>query len=208
MATTTKTAPKFDLPKFDLPKVNFDAVLAMHKANVDTMLEAQGIWMQTAEAIAKLQYGWVEESVKNGQALLKGDVTKRKPEELMADAKAAADKVIAVAKGQRKAKAIKRLDILILDLDNGRDPREVAQIIARNNLTAIMWSTHSHGRDFTDIAESALHRHAGSTDVNFEDALDYLRSKHFPESLLSSAVSQGYRHEPAGVVYRVGGRFR
>ena len=100
MATTSKTAPKFDLPKFDLPKVNFDAVLAMHKANVDTMLEAQGIWMQTAEAIAKLQYGWVEESVKNGQALLKGDVTKRKPEELMADAKAAADKVIAVAKEQ------------------------------------------------------------------------------------------------------------
>lgn len=105
MATTTKTAPKFDMPKFDMtkfemPKFNFDAVVAMHKANIDTMVEAQGIWMQTAEAIAKLQYGWVEESFKHGEALLKGDVTKKKPEEFMADAKAAADKVMAVAKEQ------------------------------------------------------------------------------------------------------------
>jgi phasin family protein len=105
MATATKTAQKFEMPKFDMtkfemPKFNFDAVIAMHKANVDTMVEAQGIWMQTAEAIAKLQYGWVEESFKQGEALLKGDVTKKKPEEFMADAKAAADKVMAVAKEQ------------------------------------------------------------------------------------------------------------
>lgn len=100
MATATKTAPKFDMPKFDLPRFNFDAVVAMHKANVDTLMEAQGIWMQTAEAIAKLQYGWVEETFKQGEAMLKGDVSKKKPEDFMADAKAAADKVMAVAKEQ------------------------------------------------------------------------------------------------------------
>jgi phasin family protein len=105
MATTTKTAPKFempkfDMPKFDMPKFNFDAVVALHKANVDTMVEAQGIWMQAVEAIAKLQYGWAEESFKQGEAMLKGDVSKKKPEEFMADAKAAADKVLAVAKEQ------------------------------------------------------------------------------------------------------------
>ncbi len=100
MATATKTAPKFEMPKFDLPKFNFDAVVAMHKANVDTLMEAQGIWMQTAEAIAKLQYGWVEETFKQGEAMLKGDVSKKKPEDFMADAKAAADKVMAVAKEQ------------------------------------------------------------------------------------------------------------
>jgi len=105
MATATKTAnkfemPTFDMPKFDMPKFNVDAVVAMHKANVDTMLEAQGIWMQTAEAIAKLQYGWVEETLKQGETFLKGDVSKKKPEEFIADAKAAADKVMAVAKEQ------------------------------------------------------------------------------------------------------------
>ncbi len=105
MATTTKTAPKFEMPKFDMPKFdmskfNFDALVALHKANVDTMMEAQGIWMQTAEAVAKLQYTWVEETFKQGEAMLKGDVTKKKPEEFMADAKAAADKVMAVAKEQ------------------------------------------------------------------------------------------------------------
>jgi phasin family protein len=100
MATPSKTAPKFELPKFDVPKFNIDALVALHKANVETLIEAQGIWIQTAEAIAKLQYGWVEESFKQGEALLKGDVSKKKPEEFMADAKAAADKVIAVAKEQ------------------------------------------------------------------------------------------------------------
>jgi phasin family protein len=100
MAAVTKTAPKFEMPKWDMPNVNFDALVALHKANVDTMMEAQSIWMQTAEAIAKLQYGWVEETYKQGEAMLKGDVTKRKPEEFMADAKAAADKVMAVAKEQ------------------------------------------------------------------------------------------------------------
>jgi phasin family protein len=97
---TTRTAPKFEMPKFDMPKFNFDALVALHKANVDTMMEAQGIWMQAAEAVAKLQYAWVEETFKQGEAVLKGDVTRRKPEEFMADAKAAADKVMAVAKEQ------------------------------------------------------------------------------------------------------------
>lgn len=105
MASATKTAPKFEMPKFEMPKFempkfNFDAFVAMHKANADTVMEAQAIWMQTAESVAKLQYAWVEATFKQGEAMLKGDVTKRKPEEFMADAKAAADKVMAVAKEQ------------------------------------------------------------------------------------------------------------
>ncbi len=100
MATPTKTAPKFDMPKFEAPKFNFDAFVAMHKANVDTMVEAQGIFMRTVEAISKLQYGWAEEAFKHGESMLKGDVTKRKPEEFFADAKSAAEKAMAVAKEQ------------------------------------------------------------------------------------------------------------
>ena len=82
---TPKTTPKFEMPKFEAPKFNFDAFVAMHKANVDTMVEAQGIYMRTVEAMAKLQYGWVEETFKNGETLLKGDVTKRKPEDFLDD---------------------------------------------------------------------------------------------------------------------------
>jgi len=92
--------PKFDLPKFDMPGLHVDAFVAMHKANMETMVEAQSVMMQTAEAMAKLQYGWVEEAFKHGEAMMKGDATKKKPEEFMADAKAAADKVMAVAKEQ------------------------------------------------------------------------------------------------------------
>jgi phasin family protein len=101
----TKTAPKFELPKFEMPKfdvpgLNIDAFVAMHKANMETMVEAQSVMMQTAEAMARLQYGWFEEAFKHSEAMMKGDAAKKKPEDFMADAKAAADKVMAVAKEQ------------------------------------------------------------------------------------------------------------
>lgn len=100
MATPTKMTPKFEMPKFEAPKFNFDALVAMHKANVDTMVEAQGIFMRTFETMAKLQYGWVEETFKHGETMLKGDVAKNKPETFLANAKSAAEKAMAVAKEQ------------------------------------------------------------------------------------------------------------
>jgi hypothetical protein len=85
----TKT-PQF--PKFDVT-----ALVNMHKANVETLVQAQKVWADAAQAIAKLQYGLFEDGVKSAQGLLKLD-PKGKPEIAFADVKAAAEKAVAVAK--------------------------------------------------------------------------------------------------------------
>ena len=101
MATKTApefTMPKFDLPKFDLPNFNVDAYVAMAKANFDTAVKAQSIFADAAQAIAKVQYSYAEETMKAAQLAFKPETAKRKPEEFVADAKAAAEKAFAVAK--------------------------------------------------------------------------------------------------------------
>lgn len=100
MSKTTEspfTMPKFNMEAFAMPKFDFEALVAMQKANVETIVQAQGVMVEAAQAIAKLQSGLVEETIKNIQAFLKFDA-KAKPEAYLADAKAAAEKVMAVAK--------------------------------------------------------------------------------------------------------------
>jgi hypothetical protein len=85
--TKTPTLPKFDL----------DGIVAMHKANIETFVAAQKVLSDAAQAIAQLQYGLVEETFKNAQAFLRFDA-KAKPEAVIADLKAQADRIVAVAK--------------------------------------------------------------------------------------------------------------
>ena len=85
-------------PKFTMPKFNADEIVAMHKANIDTFVQAQTVMLDAAQAISKLQYGWVADSLKAFETVLDGNVTAKKPEEFMADAKAAAEKAVQVAK--------------------------------------------------------------------------------------------------------------
>ena len=89
--------PKFNMEAFAMPKFDFETLVAMQKANVDTLVQAQGVMVEAAQAIAKLQTGLIEETFKNMQTFMKFDA-KAKPEAYLADAKAAADKVMAVAK--------------------------------------------------------------------------------------------------------------
>ena len=91
-AGTVKAAQAFAMPKFD-----FGSLVAMQKGNVETLVQAQGVMVEAAQAIAKLQTGFLEETFKNMQTFLKFD-GKAKPETYFADAKAAAEKAIAVAK--------------------------------------------------------------------------------------------------------------
>ncbi|MCB1969484.1 MAG: phasin family protein [Geminicoccaceae bacterium] len=85
-------------PRFVAPKFNADALIALQKSNIETLVQAQTILIDAAQAISKVQYGWVAESLKAFEGAFEGNVTARKPEELMADAKAAAEKVVKVAK--------------------------------------------------------------------------------------------------------------
>lgn len=86
---------KPQLPVF--PKINLDALVTLQKANLEAVVQAQKILVDAVQTIAKLNYGLLEESMKNAQAFLKLD-TKKQPEAYLADAKAVAEKVAAVAK--------------------------------------------------------------------------------------------------------------
>jgi hypothetical protein len=93
------TTPTF--PQFATTKIDFDALFALQKANVETLLQAQQILIEAAQAAAKAQYGWLQESVEGFQAALSGKFdADKKPETYLAEVKAAAEKVMAVAQTQ------------------------------------------------------------------------------------------------------------
>ena len=73
------------------------AQLRGHQANLAAANQAQTILVETAQAVARVQYGYVEQAAADVRAAL---ATKQlpKPAAVMADVKTAAEKAIAVAK--------------------------------------------------------------------------------------------------------------
>jgi enamine deaminase RidA (YjgF/YER057c/UK114 family) len=86
---------------FTLPKLDVDAMVALQKANVETLVKAQTVLLDAAQAAVKAQYGFFAEYMNQMQAMMTGkfDVEK-KPEAYVADVKAVADKYVTVAQGQ------------------------------------------------------------------------------------------------------------
>lgn len=94
MANTQQTFTARELPKLDV-----NAVVAMQKANLDTFIQAQKIWTDAAQSIAKLQAGYVNDLVSRAQAML-AVRDPRNADSYVADARAAAEKAVTVAKQQ------------------------------------------------------------------------------------------------------------
>jgi hypothetical protein len=88
---------KFKVPEFKLPKVDIDALFASYKANLAVLHEAQNVLVDAAQAIAKVQHGFAEETVADIEAAFRAKEPK-KPEAVMADIVAAGEKAAAVAK--------------------------------------------------------------------------------------------------------------
>jgi hypothetical protein len=91
------TVVTFPIPEFKLPKFDLDALFATQNANLATVHQAQNVLVEAAQAIAKVQYGYVEQAVAEAKAAL---ATKElpKPETVLANAKAGIEKTVAVAK--------------------------------------------------------------------------------------------------------------
>ena len=87
----------FPTPEFKLPKFDLDALFASQTANLAAVHEAQSVLAGAAQAIAKVQYGYVEQAVAEAKAAL---ATKElpKPEAVLANVKAGVEKTVAVAK--------------------------------------------------------------------------------------------------------------
>ncbi len=90
-------SPQINVPDSKLPKVYFDALLAAQRENLATVHEAQSVIVDAAQAVVRLQHGWVEESIAGTQTTLRTREPKQ-PEAAVAEAKAVAAKAAAVTK--------------------------------------------------------------------------------------------------------------
>jgi hypothetical protein len=87
-----RTAPKLAVSKLDL-----ESLFAMQKANLESLSQVQHVWIDAAHAIFRLQHGWVQDVVKGFEGAGQIDAQK-KPDAYLADAKANAEKAMAVVK--------------------------------------------------------------------------------------------------------------
>jgi len=79
------------------PKFNVNGFLAMQRANVETVLQAQRVLVDAAQAMFRLQAGWLNETARQAQDLAKANVAKG-PQGLIVDARAATERAFAVAR--------------------------------------------------------------------------------------------------------------
>ena len=91
------TVVTFPTPEFKLPKFDLDALFATQTANLAAVHEAQSVLTGAAQAIAKVQYGYVEQLVADAKSALAAKELP-KPETVLANAKAGVEKTVAVAK--------------------------------------------------------------------------------------------------------------
>ena len=97
-----KTAVEFETPKLNLvpekfPKFDLDALFSVQKANLAAANEVQTVLVEATQAVARVQYGYVEQAVADMKAAF-GTKQLAKPDAVLADVKTAAEKAFAVAK--------------------------------------------------------------------------------------------------------------
>lgn len=85
---TNAKFPELKMPKFDL-----GSLFSAQKANLAAVQEAQTVLLGAAESVAKVQYGYVEQSIAASKAAF---ASKQLPE--AETVKAAGEKFVAVAK--------------------------------------------------------------------------------------------------------------
>jgi hypothetical protein len=89
--------PEFKLPELKFPKVDLDALFGLQKANLAVAYEAQTVLVDALQAIVRLQHGYAQEVAQTLKAAVQTKAP-AKPEAVLADVKAAAEKAVAVAK--------------------------------------------------------------------------------------------------------------
>ena len=87
------------LPELNFPKFDLDARFAAQKANLAAVQEAQSVLLRAAEAVAKVQYGYVEQSIAKAafaaKELPRAETLKAAGEQAVAVAKEVVDLTVA-----------------------------------------------------------------------------------------------------------------
>ena len=87
---------KTAIPTF--PRIDVDAVVGLQKANIETVLKAQRIVSETAQAVVTLHAGWLQKAAEQVRGAFTKAGATRKPEAVLADARAVAERAFAVAR--------------------------------------------------------------------------------------------------------------
>jgi hypothetical protein len=105
-----------NLPEPKLPKFDLDALFRVQTANLAAAHEVQCVLVDAAQAVARVRYGYVQQAVADAKAAF-GPKQPPKPEAVLAEVRAAAEKAHAVAKE-------------VVDLTVGAQKR-VAELVTR-----------------------------------------------------------------------------
>jgi phasin family protein len=90
---------KTTAPKIATPKIDFDAMIALQKANIETVVAAQRIIFDLAQTIAKRNVELVKEFMSKAEGTLKGGFdAKKQPAAYVEEAKSVMEKAMADAK--------------------------------------------------------------------------------------------------------------
>ena len=76
---------------------NVQTLVALHKANFNTLLQSQGVLFDTTQAMARLGYALFEENMRHVERLM---TTKAELGQFASEAKAAAERTMLVSKEQ------------------------------------------------------------------------------------------------------------
>src|SRR4051812_6855310 len=96
-ATSPFPARSFKLPELKFAKLDLDTLFAAQKTNLAALQEAQGVPVDTAQTIARVQHGYLEQTLVAAKAALNGQ-TPRTPAAVLAEVKAGAERTGAVGK--------------------------------------------------------------------------------------------------------------
>jgi hypothetical protein len=107
----------------------------------------------------------------------------------------------AVIDGERKAAAIKHLDLLVLDLDTGESIDAIRERLRHLGLFGMIYTTHSHDKTTTTVRKDTVIKWLGeSRQPEVADVVAYLREeKKVQPAVLEGAVIKGTEHTKEGV---------
>lgn len=113
----------------------------------------------------------------------------------------------AIARGDRSSTAMKHADLVVVDLDNGEPLASVHTKVRKLGWLALVYSTHSHGAEVSEIGRDALVKFAGGDGVDdptLADAVAYLtKKKGYHPAVLDGATLGDTEHGSRGVMMRV-----
>lgn len=103
----------------------------------------------------------------------------------------------------RSANNVRQLDLLILDMDTGQPMDVIRERLINQNIFAVLYTTHSHGANVTEISKNALRKTLKlEKDERIEKAhvIHYLRSaKSYDDSIIKSIGEIEERHVEGGI---------